>query len=53
MEIVDRFVGIIMESHSCDMSMVFTSKDALLQFGWDCLNINHDHRLSRWFALPL
>ena len=40
MEIVDRFVGIIMESHSCDMSMVFTSKDALLQFGWDCLNIN-------------
>ena len=23
-----------------NMNMVFTSKDALLQFGWDCLNIS-------------
>ena len=35
-EIIDT----IMENHSGDMNMLFTSKNALLQFGWDCLNIS-------------
>lgn len=30
----------IMENHSGNMNMVFTSKDVLLQFGRDCLNIS-------------
>jgi hypothetical protein len=29
-----------MENHSGDISVLFTSKDALLQFGWDCLHIS-------------
>lgn len=39
-EQVVEIIDTIMENHSGDMNMVFTSKDALLQFGWDCLNIS-------------
>lgn len=35
-EIIDSIMG----SHSCDMNMLFTSKDALLQLGWEHLNIS-------------
>ncbi len=35
-EIIDT----IMEKQSGDMNVLFTSKNALLQFGWDCLNIS-------------
>lgn len=38
-EQVAEIVDTIMENHSGDMNMVFASKDVLLQFGWDCLNI--------------
>lgn len=37
---IANIVDTIMENHSGDMNMVFQSKDALLQFGWDCLNIS-------------
>ena len=39
-EQIAKIIDTIMENHSGDMNMVFTSKDALLQFGWDCLNIS-------------
>lgn len=39
-EQVAEIIDTIMENHSGDMNMIFTSKDALLQFGWDCLNIS-------------
>ena len=39
-EQIANIVDTIMENHSGDMNMVFSSKDALLQFGWDCLNIS-------------
>ena len=39
-EQVAEIIDTIMENHSGDMNMLFTSKDALLQFGWDCLNIS-------------
>lgn len=39
-EQIARIIHTIMENHSGDMNMIFTSKDVLLQFGWDCLNIN-------------
>ena len=39
-EQIAKIIDTIMESHSGDMNMVFPSKDALLQFGWDCLNIS-------------
>ena len=28
------------ENHSGDVNILFPSKDVLLQFGWDCLNIS-------------
>ena len=37
---VARIIDTIMENHSGYMSMTFTGKDVLLQFGLDCLNIN-------------
>ena len=39
-EQVAEIIDTIMENHSGDMNMLFTSKGALLQFGWDCLNIS-------------
>ena len=39
-EQVAEIIDTIMENHSGDMNMLFTSKDALLQLGWDCLNIS-------------
>lgn len=39
-EQVVKIIHTITENHSGDMNVVFTSKDALLQFGWDCLNIS-------------
>ena len=39
-EQVAEVIDTIMENHFGDMNMVFTNKDALLQFGWDCLNIS-------------
>lgn len=39
-EQVAEIIDTIMENHSVDMNMLFTSKDALLQLGWDCLNIS-------------
>ena len=37
---VTKIIDTILESHSGDVNILFTSKDVLLQFGWDCLNIN-------------
>ena len=37
---VAEIIDTIMDNHSGDISVLFTSKDALLQFGWDCLNIS-------------
>ena len=51
-ERVAEIIDTIMENHSGDMNMLFTSKDALLQFGWDCLNIsiyNPDEEMCRLF----
>ena len=51
-EQVAEIIDTIMENHSGDMNMLFTSKDALLQFGWDCLNIsiyNPDEEMCRLF----
>ena len=39
-EQVVKIINTITENHSGDMNVVFTSKDVLLQFGWDCLNIS-------------
>lgn len=39
-EQVVKIINTIMENHSGDMNVVFTSKDVLLQFGWDCLNLS-------------
>ena len=39
-EQVAEIIDTIMENYSGDMNMLFTSKGALLQFGWDCLNIS-------------
>lgn len=39
-EQVAEIIDTIMDNHSGDMNMIFTSKEALLQFGWDCLNIS-------------
>ena len=39
-EQVTKIIDTILESHSGDVNILFTSKDVLLQFGWDCLNIN-------------
>ena len=51
-EQVAEIIDTIMENHSGDMNMLFTSKDALLQFGRDCLNIsiyNPDEEMCRLF----
>ena len=37
---VTKIIDTILESHSGDVNILFTSKDVLLQFGWDCLNIS-------------
>ena len=39
-EQVTKIIDTILESHSGDVNILFTSKDVLLQFGWDCLNIS-------------
>lgn len=39
-EQVAEIIDTIMKNHSGDMNMLFTSKDVLLQFGWDCLNMS-------------
>lgn len=39
-EQVAEIIDTIMENHSGDMNMLFTNKDAFIQFGWDCLNIS-------------
>ena len=39
-EQVVEIIDTIMENHSGDMNMVFTSKDTLVQFGGDCLNMS-------------
>lgn len=47
-EIVDTMV----ENQSGDITMVFTGKDTLLQFEWDCLNIsfyNPDREMCELF----
>ncbi|HIR34647.1 MAG TPA: hypothetical protein IAC91_00935 [Candidatus Faecimorpha stercoravium] len=51
-EQVAEIIDTIMENHSGDMNMIFTSKNALLQFGWDCLNIgvyNPDEEMCMLF----
>ena len=39
-EQVVEIIDAIMENHSGDMNVVLTSKDALVQFGGDCLNMS-------------
>ena len=51
-EQVVEIIDTIMENHSGDMNMVFTSKDALIQFGGDCLNMsiyNPDEEMRNLF----
>lgn len=51
-EQVVEIIDTIMENHSGDMNMIFTSKEVLLQFGWDCLNIsiyNPDEEMCELF----
>ena len=38
-EFVVKIMDTIKENHSSDVNILFTSKDALLKFEWDCLNI--------------
>jgi hypothetical protein len=39
-EQVTKIIDTILENHSGDVNILFTSKDVLIQFGWDCLNIS-------------
>lgn len=39
-EQIAKIIDTILENHSGDVNILFTSKDTLLQFGWDCLNIS-------------
>lgn len=39
-EQVTKIIDTMLENHSGDVNILFTSKDVLLQFGWDCLNIS-------------
>ena len=51
-EQVVEIIDSIIDNHSGDMNMIFTSKEALLQFGWDCLNIsiyNPDEKMCELF----
>ena len=51
-EQVVEIIDTIMDNHSGDMNMIFTSKEVLLQFGWDCLNIsiyNPDEEMCELF----
>ena len=51
-EQVVEIIDSIMDNHSGDMNMIFTSKEVLLQFGWDCLNIsiyNPDEEMCELF----
>lgn len=50
-EQVADIIDTIMRNHSGDVNMIFTSKDALLQFGWDCLNISIYHPDEEMCAL--
>ena len=51
-EQVVEIIDTIMDHHSGDMNMIFTSKDVLLQFLGDCLNIsiyNPDEEMCKRF----
>ena len=51
-ERVVEIIDTIIENHSGDMNMVFTSKDVLIQFGGDCLNMsiyNPDEEMRNLF----
>ena len=51
-EQVSEIIDTIMEDHSGDVNIFFPSKDALLQFGWDCLNLsiyNPDEEMCHLF----
>ncbi|MEE0963309.1 MAG: hypothetical protein U0L73_03695 [Ruminococcus bromii] len=39
-EQVVEIIDTIIENHSGNMNMVFTNKDALVEFGGDCLNMS-------------
>lgn len=39
-EQVVEIIDTVMEKHSDNLNMLFTSKDVLVQFGWDSLNIS-------------
>ena len=39
-EQVIKIIDTILENHSGDINILFPSKDALLQFGWNSLNIS-------------
>lgn len=39
-EQVAEIINTIMENHSGDVNILFTTKDVLLQFGWDRMNIS-------------
>lgn len=52
-EQMEEIIDTIMNNHSGDVNILFTSKDALLQFGWDCLNIsiyNPDEEMCELFG---
>lgn len=51
-EQMEEIIDTIMDNHSGDVNVLFTSKNALLQFGWDCLNIsiyNPDEEMCELF----
>lgn len=51
-EQIQEIIDTIMDNHSGDVNVLFTSKNALLQFGWDCLNIsiyNPDEEMCELF----
>ena len=39
-EQVAEIINTIMENHSGDITILLLSKDVLIQFGWDCLNMS-------------
>ena len=39
-EQVTKIIDTILDNHSDNVNILFTSKDVLLQFEWDCLNIS-------------
>lgn len=51
-EQMKEIIDTILDNHSGDVNVLFTSKNALLQFGWDCLNIsiyNPDEEMCKLF----